>query len=39
MKNELVNNFLEGFSIEVTPRAASKIENFSDHIPKAPLYI
>ena len=33
MKNDIVNNFLEGFSIEVTPRAASKIENFSDHIP------
>ena len=37
MKNELVNNFLEGFSIEVTPRAASKIENFSDHIPQGTL--
>lgn len=37
MKNELVNNFLEGFSIEVTPRAASKIENFSDHIPEGTL--
>ena len=37
MKNEIVNNFLEGFSIEVTPRAASKIENFSDHIPSGTL--
>lgn len=37
MKNELVNNFLEGFSIEVTPRAASKIENFSDYIPQGTL--
>ena len=37
MKNELVYNFLEGFSIEVTPRAASKIENFSDHIHQGTL--
>lgn len=33
MKNNILNNFLKDFSIEVTPKAASKIENFSDYLP------
>ena len=37
MKNNKLINFLKGFSVEVTPRAASKIENFSDLIPKGTL--
>ncbi len=37
MSNEVVKNFLDGFSIEVTPRAASKIDNFADLIPKGTL--
>ena len=37
MSNEVVKNFLVGFSIEVTPRAASKIDNFADLIPKGTL--
>ena len=37
MKNNKLTNFLRGFSVEVTPRAASKIENFSDLIPKGTL--
>ena len=37
MSNEVVKNFLDGFSIEVTPRAASKIDNFADFIPKGTL--
>jgi methylenetetrahydrofolate reductase (NADPH) len=37
MKNNKLTNFLKGFSVEVTPRAASKIENFSDLIPKGTL--
>ena len=37
MKNNKLTNFLKGFSVEVTPRAASKIESFSDLIPKGTL--
>ena len=37
MKNNKLTNFLKGFSVEVTPRAASKIENFTDLIPKGTL--
>ena len=37
MKNNKLTNFLKGFSVEVTPRAASKIVNFSDLIPKGTL--
>ena len=34
------DNFLKDFSIEVTPKAASKIENFSDYLPaKTLIYI
>jgi hypothetical protein len=28
MNSELVKNFLNGYSIEVTPNAAAKIESF-----------
>ena len=37
MSNEAIKNFLDGFSLEVTPRAASKIDNFADLIPKDTL--
>ena len=37
MKNNKLTNFLKGFSVEVTPSAASKIENFTDLIPKGTL--
>ena len=37
MSNEAIKNFLDGFSIEVTPRAAAKIDNFADLIPKGTL--
>ena len=37
MSIEAIKNFLDGFSIEVTPRAASKIDNFADLIPKGTL--
>ena len=37
MSNEAIKNFLDGFSLEVTPRAASKIDNFADLIPKGTL--
>ena len=37
MSNKVVKNFLDGFSLEVTPRAASKIDNFADLIPKDTL--
>jgi len=37
MSNEVVKNFLDGFSLEVTPRAALKIDNFADLIPKDTL--
>ena len=40
MKNNILNNFLKDFSIEVTPKAASKIVNFSDYLPaKTLIYI
>ena len=28
MSSEAIKKFLDGFSVEVTPKAASKIENF-----------
>ncbi|MFL2704025.1 MAG: methylenetetrahydrofolate reductase [Gammaproteobacteria bacterium] len=34
MNKNIVSKFLEGYSIEVTPRAASKIENFSEVLPR-----
>ena len=37
MSIEVIKNFLDGFSIEVTPRAAAKIDNFADLIPKGTL--
>ena len=37
MSIETIKNFLDGFSIEVTPRAAAKIDNFADLIPKGTL--
>jgi len=37
MKNNILNNFLKDFSIEVTPKAALKIENFSDYLPSETL--
>ena len=37
MSIEAIKNFLDGFSIEVTPRAAAKIDNFADLIPKGTL--
>lgn len=37
MSSEAIKNFLDGFSIEVTPRAAAKIDNFADLIPKGTL--
>ena len=37
MSNEAVKNFLDGFSVEVTPKAASKIENFEDYVPTGTL--
>ena len=37
MSNEVVKNFLDGFSLEVTPRAALKIDNFADLLPKGTL--
>ena len=37
MSNEAIKNFLDGFSIEVTPRAATKIDNFAELIPKGTL--
>ena len=33
MNSKLVKNFLEGYSIEVTPNAAAKIENFAEVLP------
>ena len=33
MNSELVKNFLNGYSIEVTPNAAAKIENFAEVLP------
>ena len=37
MANKHILNFLDGFSIEVTPNAANKIENFSDYLPSGTL--
>ncbi len=37
MSIEAIKNFLDGFSIEVTPRAAAKIDNFADLIPEGTL--
>ena len=34
MNKNIVSKLLEGYSIEVTPRAASKIENFSEVLPR-----
>ena len=40
MSNNLLKNFLNNFSIEVTPRAVAKIENLSELIPSGtPVYI
>ena len=33
MNSEVVKNFLNGYSIEVTPNAAAKIENFAQVLP------
>jgi methylenetetrahydrofolate reductase (NADPH) len=33
MNSEVVKNFLEGYSIEVTPNAAAKIESFAEVLP------
>ena len=33
MNSEVVKNFLNGYSIEVTPNAAAKIENFAEVLP------
>ena len=37
MSIEAIKNFLDGFSIEVTPKAAAKIDNFADLIPQGTL--
>ena len=37
MANENIHNFLDSFSIEVTPNAANKIEKFSDYLPYGTL--
>jgi len=37
MANENILNFLDSFSIEVTPNAANKIEKFSDYLPSGTL--
>ena len=37
MSNEAIKKFLDGFSVEVTPKAASKIENFEDYIASGTL--
>ncbi len=37
MSNKAIKFFLDGFSIEVTPRAAAKIDNFADLIPEGTL--
>jgi len=34
MSENLITKFLDGYSIEVTPKAASKIENFDGVLPK-----
>ena len=33
MNSEVIKNFLEGYSIEVTPNAAAKIESFAEILP------
>ena len=33
MVDSSINKFLDGYSIEVTPNAAAKIDNFSDVLP------
>lgn len=38
MSNNILNNFLKGFSIEVTPRAITKINNLSELIPSGTLF-
>jgi methylenetetrahydrofolate reductase (NADPH) len=37
MSSEAIKKFLNDFSVEVTPKAASKIENFEDYIPSGTL--
>ena len=37
MTNENIVKFLDDFSVEVTPNAANKIENFSDYLPLGTL--
>ena len=37
MSSKAIKKFLDGFSVEVTPKAASKIENFEDYIPSGTL--
>ena len=37
MANENIHNFLDSFSIEVTPNATNKIEKFSDYLPYGTL--
>ena len=37
MENKHVADFLSDFSIEVTPNAANKIENFAEHLPLGTL--
>jgi len=37
MSSEAIKKFLDGFSVEVTPKAASKIENFEDYISSGTL--
>ena len=37
MSIDAIKIFLDGFSIEVTPKAAAKIDNFADLIPKGTL--
>jgi methylenetetrahydrofolate reductase (NADPH) len=38
MNNNFLNNFLKGFSIEITPKAVEKIENLSELIPTGTLF-
>ena len=37
MNTKAVKNFINGFSIEVTPRAAAKIDDFTSLLPKKTL--
>ncbi len=34
MSNNLIKNFIEGFSIEVVPNSAAKVESFAQILPK-----